>query len=194
MESRALLVEERGFRKLLKHKHLGLSLLERTIATQQSMITWLAEGDAYTKFFHLYENHRRRKNFIAQLKVDGVLVSDQDRKARAVDSFYGELLGFSPERAFSLDLDYLGVQSHDLSELEAPFTEEEVWGVIRSQELDKAPVPDGFSGRFYVACWHIIKHDVMEAFQALWSGDCRDCMRPISPWFPFCPNTPMRWR
>jgi hypothetical protein len=70
-------------------------------------------------------------------------------------------------------LDYLGVQTHDLSALEVPFSEEEVWGVIRSQELDKAPGPDGFSGRFYVACWHIIKHDLMDAFRSLWSGDCR---------------------
>ncbi|KAK1677946.1 hypothetical protein QYE76_038794 [Lolium multiflorum] len=41
------------------------------------------------------------------------------------------------------------------------------------QELDKAPGPDGFTGRFYVACWEIIKDDVMDAFQAMWSGDCR---------------------
>ncbi|KAM0922155.1 hypothetical protein ACQ4PT_006380 [Festuca glaucescens] len=76
MESRALSTEERGFRKLLKRKLLGLASLERTIARQRSRITWLAEGDACTKFFHLHANHRRRKNFIAQLKVDGVLVSD----------------------------------------------------------------------------------------------------------------------
>jgi hypothetical protein len=53
-------------------------------------------------------------------------MSDQDAKADAVDSFYEDLLGMLPERVFLLDLDYLGVQSHDLSELEAPFIEEEV--------------------------------------------------------------------
>lgn len=160
MESRPLSTEERDFRKLLKRNLLGLSSLERTVACQRSRITWLAEGDACTKFFHLHANHRRRKNFIAHIKVDGVLVSDQDEKTDAVDSFYGDLLGSSPERPFSLDLGYLGVQSHDLSDLDEAFTEEEVWGVIRSQELDKAPGPDSFSGRFYVACWPIIKADV----------------------------------
>jgi hypothetical protein len=40
------------------------------------------------------------------------------------------------------------MQAHDLLGLEVPFSEEEVWGVIRSQELDKAPEPDGFTGRF----------------------------------------------
>jgi hypothetical protein len=67
MESRALSVEERGFRRLLKRKLLGLASLERTIARQRSRITWLAEGDACTKFFHLHANHRRWKNFIAHL-------------------------------------------------------------------------------------------------------------------------------
>jgi hypothetical protein len=63
-----------------------------------------------------------------QLKVDGVLISDHEKKAEAMDSFYGELLGSSSERAFSLDLDYMGVQLHDLSEREAPFSKEDVWG------------------------------------------------------------------
>jgi hypothetical protein len=156
MESRALFVEERGFRRLLKRKLLGLASLERTIARQRSRITWLAEGDACTKFFHLDANHRRRKNFIAHLKVDGVLEAEQEKTANAADAFYFNLLGTAPEREFSLDLDFLGVRSHDLSELDRPFTEEEVWAVVRSQELDKAPGPDGFSGRFYMACWPII--------------------------------------
>jgi hypothetical protein len=29
--------------------------------------------------------------------------------------------------------------THDLSALEALFSEEEIWGVVRTQELDKAP-------------------------------------------------------
>ncbi|KAM0866543.1 hypothetical protein ACQ4PT_042573 [Festuca glaucescens] len=107
------------------------------------------------------------------LKVDGVLVADQDEKARAVDAFYEQLLGSSSDRGFTLDLDYLGMQMHDLVELEAPFSDEEVWGVIKAQEFDKASGPDGFTGRFYTSCWGIIKPDVMDAFQTLWQGDCR---------------------
>jgi mannosylglycoprotein endo-beta-mannosidase len=172
MESRALSVEERGFRRLLKRKLLGLASLERTIARRHCRIHWLSEGNACTRFFHLHANHRRRKSFIVHLQVDGVLISDQDDKSKAVDSFYEQLLGTCPERGFDLDLEYPGMQSHDLSELEVPFMEE-VWDVIRSQELDKAPGPDGFPGRFYTLCWPIIKADVMEAFHTLWRGDSR---------------------
>jgi hypothetical protein len=74
--------------------------------------------------------------------VDGVFIADQADKTKVMDSFYEQLLGTCPERGFGLDLDFLGVQTHDLSRLEAPFTEEEVWTVVRSQELDKAPGPD----------------------------------------------------
>jgi hypothetical protein len=81
-----------------------------------------------------------------------MLLSDQDDKAKAMDAFYEQLLGSCPERGFGLDLEYLGMQTHDLSKLELPFFEEEVCGVIRSQELDKAPRPDGFTSRFYAAC------------------------------------------
>lgn len=119
--------------------------------------------------------HRRRKNYIAHFKVDGTLVADQEGKAKAVDAFYERLLGSSPDRGFSLDLDYLGMESHDLVELEVPFSEEEVWSVIKSQELDKAPAPgpDGFTSRFHTSCWGIIKQDVMDAIRAMWLGDFR---------------------
>jgi hypothetical protein len=58
--------------------------------------------------------------------------------------------------------------SHDL-ELDSQFTEEEVWDSIKQLPSDSAPGPDGFTGRFYKACWLIIKDDVMAVFSAIWS-------------------------
>lgn len=34
---------------------------------------------------------------------------------------------------------------------------------------DKAPGPHDFTGKFYKACWPIIKADVMAAVSAVWS-------------------------
>ncbi|KAM0893049.1 hypothetical protein ACQ4PT_025372 [Festuca glaucescens] len=142
MGTRALSTEERSFRKLLKRKLLGLASLEQTIARQRSRITSLAEGDVCTTFFHLHANHRHRKNFIAQLKVDGVLVPDQEAKAAEVDSFYELLLGSAPERGFSLDLDFLGVRTHDLAELEAPFSEDEALVSLLPKHADAVEIKD----------------------------------------------------
>lgn len=42
---------------------------------------------------------------------------------------FQDLLGTSADREFLLDLDFLSTYSEDLLELEAAFTEEEIWEV-----------------------------------------------------------------
>ena len=59
----------------------------------------------------------------------------------------------------------------DLSDLESPFSEREVQDTIASLPNDKAPGPDGFTGRFYKSAWHIIKTDIMAALDYLRSGN-----------------------
>jgi hypothetical protein len=39
---------------------------------------------------------------------------------------------------------------------------------------DKSPGPDGFTGRFYKACWDIIKGDIMAVVSAVWRRDFRN--------------------
>lgn len=70
-DSRLLSPVEQSLRRFLKIRFFGLSSLERTIACQKSSMRWLHEGDANTKFFHLHANHRRRKNHITSLEVEG---------------------------------------------------------------------------------------------------------------------------
>jgi hypothetical protein len=63
----------------------------------------------------------------------------------------------------------LGILFHDLSALDAPFTKKEVWDTILHLPLDKAPGPDGFTGKFYRVCSEIIKVDVMAVFSVVGS-------------------------
>jgi hypothetical protein len=84
-------------------------------------------------------------------------------KVECIDLFYTNLLGTSDNRVRTINLETLGMPSYDLSELEAPFSEQEVWEVIKQLPSDKAPRPDGFTWKFYKACWDIIKPDVMAA-------------------------------
>jgi len=91
------------------------------------------------------------------------------QKAGIIDEFYFSLLGQNAARKRTINLEALGVPSHDLSELDAPFSEEEVWSSIKMLPPNKAPEPDGFTGRFYQACWPIIKKEVIEAISAVWS-------------------------
>lgn len=77
-------------------------------------------------------------------------------------------------RASTLNLHAILQPTTDLSELDSPISEEEVWAVIKVIPHDKAPGPDGFTGRFYKLCWPIIKHDIMAAIGALHGGDSRN--------------------
>jgi hypothetical protein len=94
-------------------------------------------------------------------------------KAEAVDNFFDDLLGSVVDRPFTLDLDFLGLPSFDLQHIDGEFTEAEVWKAIKDMPLDKCPGPDGFSARFFVVCWGIIKDDIMDAFGSLSRLDYR---------------------
>lgn len=85
----------------------------------------------------------------------------------AFHGFFVNLIGKPVPRSHTLDLDYLNVPSHDLSSLEAHFTEDEVWEAIKSLPSEKALGPDGFIALFYQKCWGIIKDDVMAAIYKL---------------------------
>jgi hypothetical protein len=62
-----LTVGEMWLKNSLKKHSLALTSLKRTIARSCSRISWLQEGDANTKLFHLHAWHRKRKNFITKL-------------------------------------------------------------------------------------------------------------------------------
>jgi hypothetical protein len=82
-------------------------------------------------------------------------------------------LGRARVRTASPDLTAFHRDGIDLSVLDAPFTEEEVWATIKALPADRAPGPDGFTGRFYKSCWPIIKVDLMAALVFLHQGDKR---------------------
>jgi hypothetical protein len=98
------------------------------------------------------------------------VVVSQEGKQQAVFDYFDGILGKAEEMEYSIDLNMLGVQQHDLYVLEAPFSEEEVWATIKDMPLDKAPGPDGFTGRFYRTCWSIIKEDILRALDAIYRG------------------------
>jgi hypothetical protein len=88
--------------------------------------------------------------------------------AEAAHEHFDQLLGTASARDTTLNLAALFGETHDLSDLEEPFTEQEIWAAIKRLPANKAPGPDGFTGEFMRACWSTIKHDVLDAFQQLY--------------------------
>lgn len=122
-------------------------------------------------YFHQHARYRKRKNFVAKLKADDRMITDQDEKKEVVWDFYNKLLGTAAQRDFTLNLPAFHRQAIDLSGLDQVFTEEEVWATIKSLPSDKAPGLDGYTGRFYRSAWQVIKVDFMAAVSRLMQGD-----------------------
>ena len=113
------------------------------------------------------------KNSIPHIRHNGELISQQERKEEIFTESYEQLLGHAVAQEVDVDLDFLDMVVHDLSDLDAIFTEEEVWKTIRELHSDRAPGPDGFSAAFYQKAWPTIKNDVMAVLLKLYVGDGR---------------------
>jgi hypothetical protein len=82
-DRRSLAPHEIAWRGKTKVCSLGLASLQRMITRQRARITFLAEGDANTKFFHLLACPRSRKNHIEHLRVHDVEFVQEEEKAEA---------------------------------------------------------------------------------------------------------------
>jgi hypothetical protein len=63
----------------------------------------------------------------------------------------------------------LALPAVDLSSLDFPFTESEVWQAICLMPQDKAPGPDGFTGHFFKRYWLLIRQDIMAAINSFYN-------------------------
>ena len=105
------------------------------MARLRSRVRYLRDGDANTSFFHKQAAFRKRKNFIPKL-IDGDSVATaQEDKHKIMYHFYENLLGTASNRSLSLDLEVFHRERMDLSALDNPITEEEVWETIKIYQL-----------------------------------------------------------
>jgi hypothetical protein len=167
-EGRVLSAQEEWLRKDIKRKYLGLASLERTMARQRARIASLKDGDANTSFFHRQCSYRKQKNTIHSLSAGGRTLTDPAEIAEAAFLHYEGLLGTEEPRDCTLNFDDLITRHEDLLDLDAPFSEEEIWQAVRRMPARKAPGPDGFTAEFLRACWPLVKHDVVDMFQQLY--------------------------
>lgn len=70
----------------------------------------------------------------------------------ALFEYFTAILGSSFEHTTRINLEALVLQSTNLSDLDACFSEAKVLSVINDIPSDKATLPDGFTGLFYERC------------------------------------------
>jgi hypothetical protein len=62
---------------------------------------------------------------------DDEICTSHEVKAKLIDDFYGNLIGTAWNREHSINLQALGIPSHDLADLEMSFYEKDVWEAIK---------------------------------------------------------------
>ena len=90
-------------------------------------------------------------------------------KEKVIRNYFKNHIDSAVPRASTVNWQSLGYNQHDLSDLEVPFSQEEIKNTIYSMPSDKAPGPDGFTGAFFKACWETIKDDIMAAMNSLFT-------------------------
>ncbi|XP_073355066.1 uncharacterized protein [Aegilops tauschii subsp. strangulata] len=99
---------------------------EKVKLRQRACLTGIRLGDINSKFFHAKVNGRRQENYIQTLHSNhGVAIMAED-KEQVLLSHLQEHLGIPTLWNSSLIWDNLEITSHDLSELDTPFDEDEI--------------------------------------------------------------------
>ncbi|XP_066347775.1 uncharacterized protein [Miscanthus floridulus] len=151
-EHRALTQEELQLRRRLKARSVGLAAIEKSRIGQKSRLTNIKCGDANTKLFHIRASSRARKNYIQCLHKDNGIALTHEDKEIVVGDYFKNHLGSMVPRPSTFLWSALGYNPRDLSQLEVPFTQEEIKETIFSMPGDKAPGPDSFTGVFFKYC------------------------------------------
>jgi hypothetical protein len=168
-EDKQLTQEERELRSTLKAKLLGFAAIDRSKWRQRSRLTWIKEGSANTKLFHLRANGRRRKNHIPELVGERGRVSTHMEKEEILYNFVKGSLGEAHGRTIRLNWGTLNMLRGELQNLDELFTEEELKAAVFRMPGEKAPGPDGFTACFFKTCWTIIKDNLLAAFNCFHS-------------------------
>ncbi|KAL9659874.1 hypothetical protein QQ045_024684 [Rhodiola kirilowii] len=136
---------------------------ELAMLKEKARLNWLVDGDALKV--------RRYWNKVNILGEDGSVLSSEELGKKAAE-YYQEL--FSQHTSPS-DMSHFGLFGPCISEEEnadlcrAP-SMDEVHGELLEMDGSSAPGHDGFTGRFYVHFWEMVKDDLVAAVEGFFQG------------------------
>ncbi|KAF5458524.1 hypothetical protein F2P56_022547 [Juglans regia] len=140
---------------------------------QKAKRKWLQEGEQNSGFFHASVNQRWKATFVLSMHLaDGkTLATPEEIHQGALDHFRTFLtLRLNVQQVDLIDLVQPLISEEDNRWLcDAPSVEE-VREAVFSIPKHSLPGPDGFGSGFYMACWEILKDDVVEATREFFNG------------------------
>ena len=163
---KVLSAEEQTFKEQALEEYKKWVIMEETSWRQKSRELWLREGDKNTGYFHKMANAYKRVNSLVKIKINGAWVTEErDIKDGVVHAFHSLLAETDEWRPRCNGLQVGVLEGEAAALLEAPFSEEEVFGALSDLNGDKAPGPDGFTMAFWQFGWSFLKEKVMGFFK-----------------------------
>jgi hypothetical protein len=157
--------QEVGLRKVLFQDLWRRPKSKDLAIYQSSRSKWLRQGDANSNFFHRCVVARGNLNSLIALRVGDNWVDSPIIIRETVANYFAEHFSSSTMRRPRLN----GVVFPLLSVLENsmltnPFSEDEIYDVVRTSDGNKSPGPDGFNFAFLKRCWETLKGEVRIMF------------------------------
>ncbi|XP_028058200.1 uncharacterized protein LOC114262057 [Camellia sinensis] len=129
---------------------------------QKSRLTWIANKDKNTRFFHILASSRQRKNLLDSVKENGVIYDQPDVMKQAVVRYFSQLLSEDWKIRPKLSGAFVSIGHEESNLLEAEFSDEEIWEAVNDCDGNKAPGSDGFNLSCIQKCWNIMKREVVQ--------------------------------
>ncbi|XP_050217558.1 uncharacterized protein LOC126668397 [Mercurialis annua] len=134
----------------------------------------LAVGSLVKKLLKWEEKNASNK--ISHLKVNGVIISDQDEIVRSIVGYYKSLFGTNNAWNASIENRILSngnlVSVEDSINMCKPVLNSEIIGAIFEIGSDKAPGADGYNSVFFKKSWDIIGSEVCAALREFFDSGC----------------------
>ncbi|XP_019186483.1 PREDICTED: uncharacterized protein LOC109181186 [Ipomoea nil] len=131
---------------------------EELLWFQRSREQWIVSGDCNTHFYHVATSVKNNSSKISKLREDsGNWITDETVIRDHIRCFFADL--FRADQAHSVTLPrgrFPPIHDDEWSEVNKPFSPEEIKQALFDMSPCKAPGPDGFSAGFYQQTWQIV--------------------------------------
>lgn len=104
------------------------------------------------------------EKFIHSIRVGNTEIVDHDEKTKLIHEHFSSIIGQKMQRSCTINWEELHLPWLNMQGLDMPFSEQEIWAAVKESPAEKAPGPDGFKGKFFRSCWHLIKVDILRVF------------------------------
>ncbi|XP_060210427.1 uncharacterized protein LOC132637337 [Lycium barbarum] len=147
--------------------------IEEKIWRQKEGMQWFQDGDRNTKFFHAHVNGNRRKLQLQRIQDHtGTWLDTEEEIAQEAIRFFSDQF---KEENIPTDFSMLDkipkmVTEEQNQQLYEMPDEAEVKKAVFGLNGDSAGGPDGFTGRFFQACWEIIANDLVTMVRSFFCG------------------------